>query len=51
MRCLYKCQRCDRGFSEPSPGPTQCPFCGNLYVDWLNYESVIGAVRKPEDQK
>ena len=35
----YKCLNC--GFEWGcKPGPTQCPFCHNLYVKWVNYDEL-----------
>lgn len=31
-----KCQNCLRQWHRV-PGPHECPFCGHLYIDWLNY--------------
>ena len=33
----YRCRRCKHEWSEQT-GPTQCPACGRLYVDWLTHE-------------
>lgn len=45
----YKCVKCEHEFvgypgndqnwmTPNNPDPTQCPECGNIYVQWLNYE-------------
>jgi len=31
-----RCRKCGKEWLEP-PGPTQCPTCFHLYLDWLNY--------------
>ena len=37
MLAKFRCLKC--GFKwEDNPGPTQCPICGHLYVEWENYE-------------
>lgn len=33
----YKCQRCDYKWAHP-PKPTECPECGHLYCDWINFK-------------
>ena len=33
----YKCLRCTCKY-EANPGPTTCPMCGNLYINWINYK-------------
>jgi len=33
----FKCVRCGFVWSDV-PGPTSCPVCGHLYVEWTNYE-------------
>lgn len=38
--CMYKCMKCDHYFEKEKPGPTECPNCGHLYVEWLNYKEV-----------
>jgi hypothetical protein len=37
VNAKYKCLKCGLEY-ESDPGPTQCPSCGHLYIDWLNYE-------------
>ena len=32
----FKCKSCQQEW-QSKPGPTQCPFCGGLYIDWVNY--------------
>lgn len=32
----YDCLRCQKKWQQ-KPAPTQCPFCGHLYVRWTNY--------------
>lgn len=49
MYCKYKCQKCDRKWKVNKPGPhhcSECPFCGNVYFDWLNFEEVIKDLKK-----
>ena len=41
MVCKYKCMKCGYYFEKEKPGPTECPNCGHLYVDWLNYVEVL----------
>lgn len=43
--CEYKCQKCLREFKTQLPGPVECPYCGNLYVTWLNFEKVLNFLR------
>ena len=33
----YKCLKCGDEW-EHRPRPTECPTCGHLYVEWVNYE-------------
>ena len=33
----YKCLKCFYEY-EDKAGPTKCPRCEHLYVEWLNYE-------------
>lgn len=35
----YRCQGCKHEWDQAA-GPTQCPKCGHLYLDWLNYEEL-----------
>ena len=32
----YKCMKCEYQYTS-DPGPTTCPHCGSLYVEWTNY--------------
>ncbi len=32
----YKCMKCGYQYIS-DPGPTVCPWCGSLYVEWTNY--------------
>ncbi len=41
MKVKYRCQKCLFYFELDNPGPTQCPKCGHLYVDWLNHVEVL----------
>ena len=41
LECKYKCRKCNHEFKNKEPGPTQCPKCGHLYVDWLNWEEIL----------
>jgi len=34
---LYKCLKCNHKYRDEL-GPTRCPKCGHLYIEWLNYE-------------
>ena len=43
-RCKLRCMKCDYYWEEERPGQTQCPMCGYLYVDWLNYKEVLRAL-------
>jgi len=36
VKAKYKCLKCNYKF-ESNPGPTSCPNCGHLYIEWLNY--------------
>lgn len=33
----YRCRACGLVYKE-FPGPTQCPKCGGLYIDWINFK-------------
>jgi hypothetical protein len=33
----FKCLNCGHTWSD-HPGPTECPKCKHLYVEWTNYE-------------
>ena len=46
MEAHLRCQKCGHEWRE-KPGPTQCPECGHLYIDWLNFEEM----RKVWDEK
>ena len=35
----YRCKSCHSEWEDYS-GPTECPVCRHLYVDWLNYEEL-----------
>ena len=35
-REIYHCIACETQFLAP-PGPTQCPKCKHIYVEWLTY--------------
>jgi len=37
----YKCLKCDHKYEHPVR-PTECPKCGYLYVEWLNYDKLFG---------
>jgi hypothetical protein len=50
----YKCIKCKKVFKRNCsgciycgdfdgfcPGPIRCIYCGNIYVEWLNWEQVI----------
>jgi Zn finger protein HypA/HybF involved in hydrogenase expression len=39
MLAEFKCMKCKFKWSS-NPGPTQCPMCNHLYVEWLNYEEM-----------
>ena len=41
INCKFKCMRCGYYFENERPGPTQCPKCNNLYVEWLNWKEVL----------
>ena len=41
MNCKFKCRKCQHEFENEKPGPTQCPKCSHLYVDWLNWKEVL----------
>jgi hypothetical protein len=40
----YRCQRCGFEFERKRPGMVTCHQCGNLYIDWLNWEEVIASL-------
>uniref|UniRef100_A0A6M3KY98 Uncharacterized protein n=1 Tax=viral metagenome TaxID=1070528 RepID=A0A6M3KY98_9ZZZZ len=46
----YKCQQCNTTFELDKPGPTKCPKCGHVYVDWLNHIEVLKALHRWEDR-
>lgn len=33
----FQCKQCNHEWKENS-GPTKCPSCGHLYVNWKNYQ-------------
>lgn len=37
----YKCCKCEIEYYS-LPGPTECPACGNFWVEWLNYNKLFG---------
>lgn len=37
----YRCVRCGARWQH-EPGPTECPYCGSLYAEWLNYLEMFG---------
>lgn len=39
MKARYRCLDCGHEYLG-EPGPTQCPVCGHLYVEWLNHEEM-----------
>lgn len=41
VRAKYRCQQCKFYFELDKPGPTRCPRCGFIYVDWLNHKEVL----------
>jgi len=41
MSCKYRCQKCGHRFEIEKPGPVNCPKCGHLYIDWLNFKEVL----------
>lgn len=41
MLAKFKCMRCGYKY-ERKPGPTTCPKCESLYVEWLNWREVVG---------
>ena len=46
----YVCQRCGLRFEREKPGPTECPACEHLYVDWVNYEVFAKVLREMRKQ-
>jgi len=36
MKAKFKCMKCKYEY-EADPGPTICPLCNSLYVEWTNY--------------
>lgn len=46
--CKYQCRKCRVLFERDKPGPVICPECGNLYVDWLNFEKVLAFIHRKE---
>jgi rubrerythrin len=47
----YRCQKCLFYFEHEFPGPTECPKCGHLYVDWLNSKAVLEVARKIDNKE
>ena len=39
MNARYKCIKCEFEWESP-PHPTVCFRCGNIYVEWVNYEDM-----------
>lgn len=46
MLANFKCCKCAYKYKS-QPGPTQCPRCDNLYVEWTNYEEWKKATSRP----
>jgi len=46
MVCKYVCRNCWYEFEREKPGPTECPKCKELYVDWINYEEVLQEIKE-----
>ena len=36
MKAEFRCLDCGHEY-EDEPGPTACPECGHIYVEWVNY--------------
>ena len=45
----YVCQKCKKKFQREKPGPTECPFCNHIYVDWVNYKEWDKEYRSKEN--
>ena len=39
MAAKYKGMICEHKYTD-KPGPTACPECGNVSVEWLNYKEM-----------
>lgn len=36
--CKYTCVICEKSYSTPKLGPTECIYCTSRYVKWDNYD-------------
>ena len=36
-KAIYKCMKCKHRY-KGEPGPTHCPKCGHIYIEWINYK-------------
>jgi Zn finger protein HypA/HybF involved in hydrogenase expression len=41
----YKCLNCNHIYKEQA-GPTECPLCGHIWIQWIDYEKWRKAVDK-----
>ena len=48
-QAVYQCVCHPQHVWIGSPGPTQSPFCGCLYVLWLNYEKDFARHELPKE--
>ncbi len=47
MKAHFKCMNDKCGWEyKDKPGPTQCPFCGSIYVEWVNYKEWYDTQKK-----
>ena len=48
VKPMYRCFKCKQFFERERPGPTECPWCGHIYVEWINSEDVLTQYRDKE---
>ncbi len=37
MKAKFKCLKCKYVY-KTKPGPTECPKCRHIWIEWVNYE-------------
>jgi len=45
-KAKYQCRKCSYYYELDRPGPTLCPKCGYVYVDWINHIEVLDAINE-----
>jgi len=49
-KAKYQCRKCSYYYELDRSGPTLCPRCGYIYVDWINHIEVLKALGRWEDK-